>query len=81
MASPYGSTEISCQYAKNMIAQIKVLHHSVCIDSKSFKDCAAMLRLCDNHILSSVIIQRPRMLSDRLATCDSLEDTNKSEIL
>ena len=61
--------------------QINVSHHAVSIGTNKFKDCDAVLYLWDNHIPSSVAIQRFHILSDEPVTDESLEDANKSRLL
>ena len=61
--------------------QINVSHHAVSIGTNKFKDCDAVLYLWDNHIPSSVAIQRFHILSDEPVTDNSLEDANKSRLL
>ena len=61
--------------------QINVSHHAVSIGTNKFKDCDAVLYLWDNHIPSSVAIQRFHILSDEPVTDKSLEDANKSRLL
>jgi len=61
--------------------QINVSHHAVSIGTNKFKDCDAVLYLWDNHLPSSVAIQRFHILSDEPVTDDSLEDANKSRLL
>ena len=51
------------------------------IGTNKFKDCDAVLYLWDNHIPSSVAIQRFHILSDEPVTDESLEDANKSRLL
>ena len=61
--------------------QINVSHHAVSIGTNKFKDCDAVLYLWDNHLPSSVAIQRFHILSDEPVTDNSLEDANKSRLL
>jgi len=61
--------------------QINVSHHAVSIGTNKFKDCDEVLYLWDNHLLSSVAIQRFHILSDEPVTDNSLEDANKSRLL
>ena len=68
---------VTTKYGK----QINVSHHAVSIGTNKFKDCDAVLYLWDNHIPSSVAIQRFHILSDEPVTDNSLEDANKSRIL
>ena len=56
-------------------------HHAVFIGTNKFKDCDAVLYLWDNHLRSSVAIQRFHILSDEPVTDNSLEDANKSRLL
>ena len=56
-------------------------HHAVSIGTNKFKDCDAVLYLWDNHLLSSVAIQRFHILSDEPVTDESLKDANKSRLL
>ena len=68
---------VTTKYGK----QINVSHHAVSIGTNKFKDCDAVLYLWDNHIPSSVAIQRFHILSDEPVTDESLEDANKSRLL
>jgi hypothetical protein len=61
--------------------KINVSHHAVSIGSNKFKDCDAVLYLWDNHIPSSVAIQRFHILSDEPVTDESLKDANKDRLL
>ena len=68
---------VTTKYGK----QINVSHHAVSIGTNKFKDCDAVLYLWDNHLPSSIAIQRLHILSDEPVTDDSLEDANKSRLL
>jgi hypothetical protein len=61
--------------------RINVSHHAVSIGSNKFKECDAVLYLWDNHLPSSVAIQRFHILSDEPVTDESLKDANKSRLL
>lgn len=68
---------VTTKYGK----QINVSHHAVSIGTNKFKDCDAVLYLWDNHMPSSVAIQRFHILSDQPVTDESLADANRSRLL
>ena len=59
---------------------VHLSHHAISVGSNKFKDCDAVIYLWDNHIPSSVAVQRLHTLSDQPITDEDLEGANSKPL-
>lgn len=60
--------------------QISVSNHARSVGSNDFRDCGAVVYLWDNHLPSSVAVQRFHTLAGEEVTEEALEDANKGNL-
>jgi hypothetical protein len=60
---------------------VHLSHHVISVGSNKFKDCDAVIYLWDNHLPSSLAVQRFHTLADQPITDISLEDANGKNLV